>query len=201
MSLLRSFSFGIESGMSDIPLDVLGIFSDLTDEQRSGLVYASEIIEAGMRGKIDTSRAFNMKAYTVEITKRKKLKQNETKDVYMVGDFDDGAETTTNLYQKTITQEYASTHTVKKMVDAYDQLADADELQYAVKSIKELNLALTAKSGVDLIQAMKSYLVCNVADSANVIKGVCERFPVVAQFVYTILDCNEPFIDLFGDCI
>ena len=201
MSLLRSFSFGIENGLSEIPFDVLGIFSDLTDKQRAELVYASEIIGAGMRGKLDTSRAFNMKAYTVEIAKRKKLKKNETKDVYMVADFDDGAETTTNLHHKTITQEYASTHTAEEMSDAYDMLVNADELRYAVKSIKELNLALAAKSGVDLIQAMKSYLLYDVAASADVIRSVCERFPVIAEHVHTILNCNEPFAELFSDCI
>jgi len=201
MSLLRSFSFGIENGLNEIPTDVLSIFSDLSDKQRSELIYASEIVEAGMRGRLDTTRVFNLKAYTAEITKRKKMKQNETKEVYMVSDFEDEAVSSTSLYQKTITQEYASTHTAEKMRDAYEVLADNDELVFAVQTIKELNLELAAMSGVDLIQAMKSYIVNGIQASADIIKRVCDQYPVVGEYVYIILNCKEPFTELFGDCI
>lgn len=104
MALLRSFSFGISNGVRELPKEVLGLFSDMGIDHSKSSNHVSEIIDAALDNRINTSTVFNREAYEYAIehnncmTKNKKVIKEKSLDSEVInGDSDDVSNITVDL--------------------------------------------------------------------------------------------------------
>ena len=74
MAFLNSYSFGIIDGYTEIPEKILRLF-DSKDFEKTDCT--CEVITAGMRGKIDFDKPFNLIGYDITIHTNQKMKQQE----------------------------------------------------------------------------------------------------------------------------
>lgn len=195
MSLLRSFSFGQFHGISELPDEVLSLFSSLVENPDKKIEFASEIISAGLQGNIDFGREFNIDAYEAAIRKNQKLgKSNKRKrEVFLdftAGDDDDSQ-------AGGIRVDIASAQNVQQMEDAYEQLMDEDELRYAVSAIKSLQPVLMVEARLDLIYTIRQALK-GIPDSVKMLRQVCTDYEVLGEQVQVVLGSGYAFEELFA---
>lgn len=174
-------------GVSELPVEVLNLFLPLTEDPDKRIEYASEIITAGLQGRIDFSKEFNLDAYEATIRKNQHLlKESERKKKSYIdfsGASDDFDEVASN---GGIKAEFESLETIEEMKDAFEEVLSNEELNYAVSTIKSLNDDFIADYGTDLIFALKS-AVRGIPQAVEEIKKICTDFSVVSELIETIL--------------
>lgn len=195
--LLRSLGFGKFHGVDELPTEVLNLFMDLAKNPEKHVEFSAEIISAGLQGKIDFGREFDLCAYENRIRKNLMLNKEKRRKKELFIDFcDSGDDWDEVAASGGIKANNIDSHAVKKMEDAYEELLLEEELRYAVDTIKSLQPVLMVEAKVDFITAMRQALK-GVPESINVVKRVCDEYAVVAEQVKLILDSNYEFNTLF----
>lgn len=195
---LRSLSFGTFMGVSELPIEVLNLFLPLTESPSKKVEFATEIITAGLQGRINFGKEFNIDAYEATIRKNQHLlKEHEKKkkkyiDFSSADDFDDVASS------GGIKADYfVPLDSVNEMIDAFDEVLLNEELEYAVSTIKSLNSDFKSDYGTDLIFALKRG-VQGIPQAVDELKKICNDFPVVADLIQIILNSKKEVEVLFA---
>lgn len=196
--LLRSFSFGTFMGVSELPLEVLNLFIPLTQNPDKRIEFASEIISAGLNGKIDFTREFDLDAYEATIRKNQRLlRENEKKKKSYIDfsgssdDFDDVA------CSGGIKADFIQLDSIEEMKDAFEEVLSNEDLAYAVSTIKSLNDEFISDFGVDLVFALKK-AVQGIPQAVEEIKNICSEFSIVSELIETILSSKQEVDVLFA---
>lgn len=196
MSLLHSYSFGICKGKDEVPTEVLELFLDMVDNPDKKVEFASEIISAGMSGRINHNIRFNMEAYEATIRKNLMLgaASKRKREVFIDYSSEDIVETSKN---GGMNMDYISCHTVDKVEDAYEQLILEDELRYAIDTIKSLQPVLLIEEKLDILCTIEQALK-GIPESIKLLKNVCDKYCVVAEQIKAILGSGYTFEELMG---
>lgn len=185
---MKSYSFGSCYGKDEVTADIAGLFTETY--QKGGTVkYASEIIFAGLQGRIDMDRPFNLPAYEYAIEEKDSLNKSrrKKKEVYIdYGSNDDYDNISRN---GGVCEEHLRVDTIK---DAFDSVCDSDELAYAVRQIKGLNEELIIVEGLNIIEAIRLALN-GLPHALKELKRVCDFYPRIAEHVQTILGSGLTF--------
>ena len=64
--LLRSYSFGTYMGVNELPVNILNLFLPLVTQPNKQIECVSEVVSAGLQGRIDFSKEFNLDALLVD---------------------------------------------------------------------------------------------------------------------------------------
>ena len=195
MSLLRSFSFGQFHGFTELPEDVLKLFTSLVDEPGKHIKYASEIISAGLQGNIDFGREFNLDAYEAAITRNQQFNTSRKRKKETFLDFtsndDDEAQ------QGGVRVDIASVQNALQMEDAYEQLMDEDELRYAIATIKSLQPTLMVEARMDILYTMQQALK-GIPDSVKMLRTLCEEYEILGEQIKVVLSSGYSFEEMFA---
>ena len=199
LSLLRSCSYGTAYGKDGITEDVLNLFIDLAHNPSKQIEFASEIVDAGMSGRIRLDGSFNIDAYEAGIRKTNRLYANSQRKKQVSADMS-GAGLDDLEFSETgvLTSDYVNAHLSEEMTDAYDELLDNYELEYAIDTLKMLREDMIRKAGVDILYTIKQAL-SGATDARKVLRDVCERFELVAEQIKVVLGSGRSFYECFGD--
>ena len=193
---MRSFAYGIESGISKLPEDIMLLFTDmLTDKKPVDCV--DEIITAALAGKINLNKSFNLRGYEYKVHENQKLVQaKKDKNNKYIDDTDSANDDYSDVRRTGgITASEASANAINKMKDAYDEVCDDAELKYAIETIKEINEDMIVEDGVDLIRLVKNALT-GIPQAVKSLKDVCEEHSLVKEYVYIILNSGKDVAEL-----
>lgn len=189
-AILRS-AFAYDSEVSE---EVWGLFSSMADEPEKSVPYVDEIINAGIKGKIDFGRYFNLDGYcyTVEENLKMKAGQRAKKESFIFdGDLtDDGGE----AYTK---KGGVNSNRFEALEDGFNKLEDDDELLSAIRSIKNVREDFLLDEGVDLVKLLKSateFLPQAITD----LKKLCEDFELLGEQIQVVLKSGVPIQKCFG---
>ena len=195
---LRSFSFGTFMGVNELPVEVLNLFLSLTENPDKKVEFASEIISAGLQGRINFNKDFNLDAYEATIRKNQHLlKENERKKKSYIdfsGSNDDFDDVVTSGGVKA---DFIQLDSIEEMQDAFEEVLLNEELAYAVDTIKSLNDEFISDYGTDLVFALKR-AVQGIPQAVDEIKKICANFSLVSELIETILKSKQEVAVLFA---
>lgn len=197
---LRSFSFGAYMGVNGLPVEVLALFNDLADCPEKKIEFASEIIQAALQGNIALNGAFNIDAYETAIRRNNfliKIGEKKKKLRLDGGSFDDDCSET--VYAGCVKTEYLSSDymsSITEVKDAFEDLLDESELNYAVSMMKKINNKVAAIYGVDLIHAIRQ-AIKGFPQSIEAVKNLCLSCKPISDLVEIVLSSDKEFDDLF----
>lgn len=198
VKLLRSYSFGTFHGVDNIPSDILGLFSGLVENREKKIQYASEIIENGLEGRINLNRKFNIDAYEAKINQNLGLSKSSKGKKELFLDFGSGSDDYDDTLRKGgINLESTKETALIAMEEAYNELLDNDELEYAIQTIESLQQTLFIDEQVDFIGLMEKAIDC-VPSAINKVKEICSSYPIVAEQVEIILNSGHSFKECFS---
>lgn len=196
--LLRSYSFGKIFGVDELPTEILNLFLDLSSNPDKRIEFSTEIISAGLQGKIDFGHEFNLDAYEGRIRKNQQLGKENRRKKELYIDFSDSSDDYGEVAANGgIKANNLDSCAVEKMADAYEDLLMEEELKYAVDTIKSLQSVLLVEAKVDFILAIKQALH-GIPDSIDLVKRICDEYAVVSEQVKIILDSKYEFNVLFA---
>lgn len=184
--LLRSYSYGTFMGVSELPPDVVNLFSSLVEEKEKKISYASEIVFAALAGNIKLDDSFNIDAYTSTIRKNERLctdKKRMYESSYTLNsDCDDGL----------LDLGYCSQHNTENISDSddYIKFEDNEFLQYSVSVLKEINKDFISDYGIDLIFCIKRALG-GIPSAVDVLKDICNNFDNIKDMIYALLTSEK----------
>lgn len=191
---LRSFSFGSSMGVDEIPQKVLSLFSSYVGADKQ-LQNASEIVFAGIQGRINLDGKFNMEGYTHAIEHNKKLYKNNRKKKESFIDYGSPSDDYNTIAQEGGIQ--ADRLQIEEVKDAFEELIEHDELRYAVSAIKQVNAEFIVVEELDLIDAIRMALK-GIPQAIKDVQRICDFYPQVAENVKTILSSGFEFEEVFA---
>lgn len=194
---MRNYSFGIYNGFNELPIEVLNLFVGLADNPNQQVEFSCEIVEAGLAGKIDFSKPFNIVAYENAIRKNNSLTANtKRKKEVSIDFFSSSEDDNVNTYD-VISEDTASNQLASKVKDAYAEIFEDDELNFAISTIVGLNDDMMAVEEVDLIRCLKD-AVLGVEKAVATIKRISNSYPVLAESIQTVLASGQEVNVLFA---
>lgn len=196
MSVFRSVSFGLYAGHDEIPTKVLGLFNELVEHSDKRIEFASEIIESGLRGRIDLDRPFSIDGFEAAIRKNNNLCKDSRRKKFSSIDFTDNRDDETSRSGE-IAESSLNNLAVDKMKDAFEEFIDDDELRYAVETIMTVNEHLIVSDDVDLICALRQ-AKRGIPTATDIVKQVCKKYKLVSELVYTVLNSGRDLEELFA---
>lgn len=114
------------------------------------------------------------------------------------GSFDDDfTETMCNGYVKTEYLSHDSMSCIDEMKDAFEELLNEEELDYAVSAIKSLNDKVIVEYGVDLIYAVRQ-AIRGFPQAIGVVKDLCLECKYISDLVEIVLSSGKEFNVLFN---
>ena len=198
MSLLRSFGFGHFNGVTELPNEILNLFIPLSENPEKKVEFASEIISAGLQGKINFNQEFNLDAYESAIRKNLRLGKEGKRKKEVFLDYSDTSDSWEETAQAGgIKADVATLMAVDKMEDAYEQILMEDELKYAVETIKSLQPVLLVEARMDFLHTIEQALK-GIPESVKMLQKVCEEYEVVAEQIKTVLSSGYSFEEVFA---
>lgn len=196
MSLLRGFSFGAENGITELPVNVVQLFTGLAENPEKELDYVSEIVDVGLRNRLDPVD-FNLWGYGYVIARNNKRSSGKRgrKQLALI---DSNPEVLADgVGVGCITDEMLSKQSTAIVVDAYEEVIKSTEIDDAIKRIKQFSVELLIDEKVDLITAIKS-AVRGIPEAVSELRRICEEYTTIGELVYTILDSGEPVDTIFA---
>ena len=193
---MRNYSFGIYNGFNELPTEVLNLFVGLADNPNQQVEFSCEIVEAGLAGKIDFNKPFNLVAYENAIRKNNGLTANTKRKKEVSIDFFSSDDDNVNTYD-VISEDTASNQLACKVKDAYAQIFEDDDLQFAISTIVGLNDDIMAVEEVDLIRCLKD-AVLGIERAVSTIKRISDSYPVLAESIQTVLSSGQEVNVLFA---
>lgn len=194
---MNNYSYGIHNGYNELPVEVLNLFVGLNDNPSQQIEFSCEIVEAGLAGKIDFDKQFNLAAYENAIRRNNNLAMfNKRKKEVSIDFFSDQNEDSQNTYDS-ISEDTASSQLAKKVHDAYEEILDSEELLFAVESIKGLNDDIMAVEEVDLIRCMRDAIL-GIDKAVETVKRISSMYPLLAENIQVVLKSGKEFDVLFA---
>lgn len=193
---MRNYSFGIYNGFNELPTEVLNLFVGLADNPNQQVEFSCEIVEAGLAGKIDFNKPFNLVAYENAIRKNNGLTANTKRKKEVSIDFFSSDDDSVNTYD-VISEDTASNQLACKVKDAYAQIFEDDDLQFAISTIVGLNDDIMAVEEVDLIRCLKD-AVLGIERAVSTIKRISDSYPILAESIQTVLSSGQEVNVLFA---
>lgn len=191
---LRSFSFGSSMGVDEIPQKVLSLFSTHVGAGKQ-IQYASEIIFAGIQGRINLDREFNLEGYIKAIEHNTNLYKNNRKKKESFIDNSSSSDDYMDVVKEGgIKADHIQLDEVR---DAFEELVEHDELRYAVSAIKKVNAEFIVVEELDLIEAIRMALK-GIPQALADVQRICEFYPRVAENIKTILSSGFEFEAIFA---
>lgn len=196
MSTLGCFGFGTAFGVSEIPEDVLYLFKDLVVNPDKKIEFASEIVVSGLQGRINLNKDFNIDAFEYAIKHNTFLnkERKKKKESYIEFDSEDWEDSAT---RGGIQESQINGKAVQKMADAFEEIIADDSLRYAVETIKSLNNDLIVEENIDFIEVLKQ-AVDFVPSAVEMVKYICDKYKVISDIAYEILNSGRPIDELFA---
>ena len=196
MSTLGCFGFGTAFGVSEIPEDVLYLFKDLVVNPDKKIEFASEIVVSGLQGHINLNKDFNIDAFEYAIKHNTFLnkERKKKKESYIEFDSEDWEDSATH---GGIQESQINGKAVQKMADAFEEIIADDSLRYAVETIKSLNNDLIVEENIDFIEVLKQ-AVDFVPSAVEMVKYICDKYKVISDIAYEILNSGRPIDELFA---
>lgn len=185
--LMRSYSYGTFMGVSELPPDVLNLFSSLVEEKEKKISYASEIVFAALAGNIRLDDSFNIDAYISTIRKNERLCKDK-KSVY------ESSYTLKSDCENIdlLDLDYYSMCSINNSddIDEYTKLEDKDFFEYSVYKLKEINKDFISDYGIDLIYCIKRAFG-GIPSALDALKDICNNFDNVKDIVYSLLTSEK----------
>ena len=194
---MKNYSFGIYRGFNELPTEVLNLFVDLADNPNQQVEFSCEIVEAGLAGKIDFSKPFNIVAYENAIRKNNTLTANTKRKKEVSIDFFSNSESDNVNTYDVISEDTASNQLASKVKDAYAEIFEDDELNFAISTIVGLNDDIMAVEEVDLIRCLKD-AVLGIERAVTTIKRISNSYPILAESIQTVLASGQEVNVLFA---
>lgn len=199
MSLMRSFSYGLRFGASELSDDILGLFVALVENPDKTVEFSDEIISAGLQGRINFKRQFNIDAYEAAIRTGSNLNSysRSKKEVRIVeaSEYNDQPKVDYTMISEDSINERSKV--VRKIIDAYEELANDDELAFAVKSIKSMQSVFFVEEKIDILHTIRQALN-GIPASIEVLKRICRDYEVFAQQIWVVLGSGKSYDELFA---
>ena len=199
-SSLMSFSFGSFEGVNDLPPDVIMLFQGMQATPEKNLECSLDIIRGGLKGTINTNRPFNMRGWEYTYLKNERLGtfKKQAKQKYIAhGVGGNSDEFNQAMRSGGITEDQLAISAIEELTDAFEELIDNEELNYAISTIKSLNEDFILDYDVDLVSLIKK-AVGGYHSSIEKLKEVCEEFTLVADYVKVILESGATIESCFG---
>ena len=194
---MKNYSFGIYRGFNELPTEVVNLFVDLADNPNQQVEFSCEIVEAGLAGKIDFSKPFNIVAYENAIRKNNTLTANTKRKKEVSIDFFSNSESDNVNTYDVISEDTASNQLASKVKDAYAEIFEDDELNFAISTIVGLNDDIMAVEEVDLIRCLKD-AVLGIERAVTTIKRISNSYPILAESIQTVLSSGREVEVLFA---
>lgn len=197
-STLMSFGFGSYKGVDEIPENILSLFTSMLDQPEKTVECTEEIITAGLEKRIDFSRVFNLDAYeyTIKNNTRMNVEKERSKKVFI--DFaSNESERESSLRNGGMTVDSVSASAIKDLSDAFEEVLDNSELQYAIDTIKSLNDDFIVDYGINLVSVIKKAVI-GFPQAVAKLKELCDEFDVVSEQVQIILQSGKDVESCFA---
>lgn len=191
---LKSFSFGVYKGYSDIPASVWSLFTEMGESPTKSFPYVDEILTACLEGRIATNVPFNFEGYCKAIEMNTRLACNSRAKKVFAYTEDDNIEDDGITYG-TISLNRVSL--VAKMENYFDKLEDDDELLYAVSQIRSLNETFILEYSVNILETLRN-AVRGIPSAVDKLRSLCDEFSDVAEYVKVILSSGKDLDECFA---
>lgn len=201
--LLQSLSFGLCNGVSELPENVLSLFTECVEDPTRKIEFASEIVTAGLEGRIYNTENFSIGAYEAGIRKYEHLKKEDRKKKFVSLDISDDMDSDGDSHNE-INNSYASKQIYDRdMRDVYEEIIESDAVEDAVRRIKALNEDFILDDQLDLICTLTQATSGEQSDpcvirATEVLQKFCEKYTNVAEYIFTILSSGRGIGELFG---
>lgn len=195
-SSLKSFSFGVYKGYSEIPASVWGLFKEMGNDPTKSVPYVDEILNAGLDGRIATNVPFYIEAYCKAIETNTRM-ADYARVRKVVNTVDDDINHADDLRCPYGTISLSQVSLVAKMEDSFEKLADSEELRYAVSQIRSLNEKFILEYSVNIIETLR-YAVRGIPSAIDNLRRLCSEFSDVAEYVQVILSSGRDFEEVFA---
>lgn len=201
--LLQSISFGFCNGVSELPESVLSLFTECVENPSKQVNFASEIVTAGLEGRIYNPESFSIGAYEAAIRKYEMLKKSDRKKKFVSLDISDDMDSDDSGSQE-ISNSYVSKQMYDHdMRDVYEEVIESDALRDAVASIKALNEDLILDEQLDLVCTLTQATTGEQSDpcvirATEVLQKFCATHTAIADYIFTILSSGQRIGELFG---
>jgi len=199
MSLLKSYSFGLQVGFSELPSEVIDLFSVLVEKPEKKIDYASEIVESGLRRikKGESYKNLNLAAFEAKISRNQFLTKEKSRFKLSFIDSETPDEADSIGRNGGISEDVLPTRVFEKVKDAYEEVILSDELSYAIEKIKCFNDQLFVEEGIDIITALKQAVKC-IPEAVEEIRRVCSEYTEISELVYAVLNSGKEVESLFA---
>lgn len=189
--MLGSYSFGSLYGKDYVPEDVLHLFYNALNEGQN-IEYVSEIVFAGMDGRIALDKYFNLQAYIYAIEQNGGLANSRKGKKFISLDTTRWSADDDN--EGVLSEERL---VIEEVESEIDKLLDDDELVYAIRAIKGLNNDLLITEGVNLISLMKTALN-GIPKAIAELRRICDFYPSISESVQVVLGCGRSFEEVLA---
>ena len=184
-STLKSFSFGIVKGYSEVPTGVWGLFTEMGNNPSKSVAYVDEILQAGLSGRIDLKSPFYLDAYCKAVEEKTRLATSaRLKKVTTYVDTSNGSEKEEKLGYGLVSLNQVSL--LARMEDHFEKLIDNDELMYSVSQIKSLNSSFILEYSVNIVETLRN-AVRGIPSAVSKLRELCSEFSDIAEYVQVIL--------------
>lgn len=201
--LLQSLSFGLCNGVSELPESVLSLFTECVEDPTRKIEFASEIVTAGLEGRIYNTENFSIGAYEAGIRKYEHLKKEDRKKKFVSLDISDDMDSDGDSHNE-INNSYASKQIYDRdMRDVYEEIIESDAVEDAVRRIKALNEEFILDDQLDLICTLTQATSGEQSDpcvirATEVLQKFCEKYTNIAEYIFTILSSGRGIGELLG---
>lgn len=181
--LLRSYGF-----TKEVPSEVWELFKE-AENVGDKLDYTLEIIDAAMRGDINTSKKFNLGGYIYRIEKHKELERGRKKKK-VLGICDSIDEYTGYEVPVDNLTGYVD------QIDEFEKIENDEEVKYAVDEINKISSYLAINNHIDFSRCVRQALR-GTPESINLLKDMVSNNPHAGNMLKIILESGREFDELF----
>lgn len=201
-SSLKGCSFGNYKGKDGVPEDVWGLLKTMEKTPNKPIEYVEEVVDAGLEGRIDLNRNFNLGGYlyTIHQSGEMKKKKNCSKFSY-INFSSEGEDTSSGSARQEagcIDANVVSFDVYNQMKDSFEEIVEDSDLAYAIETIKMLNEDLIVTSGIDIIVTLKR-AAASVPQAMQKLAQVCKENAIIGDLVKTILSSGFTVEECFAN--
>ena len=197
-STLMSFGFGSYMGVDDIPESVLRLFKDMSDNPEKSIECVEEVLNAALEGRINLNADFNLCGYDYAVRANNNLTKEKSrqKQVFLDTSVNEGDKESA-MRNGGMSVDYATASAVNELVDAYEEILDDAELQFAVETIKSLNKEFIVEYNVNLVSTIQK-AIQGIPQAISKLKELCDECDIVSEQVYIILSSGKDIEHIFA---
>jgi hypothetical protein len=192
-NLFGAFNYGTSNKLTE---EVLGLFKGVYEQSLSGHVkevkYAYDIVNAGMEGRIDFSKEFNLSAYEYRIDNNANLNKYHKRKKESFLDESNNEETSQRggIQENKVAKLSNSLNNSEADIDC---ILEKSELMTALKLLQGVQDDFLKTEGVNLNFLIKR-AVQGVPVAIERLKELCTEFELLGEQVKIILSSKESLV-------